>query len=146
MRVMHRSLAETILLLVDGIRASNRPEDRKLGHDYLAALAPLLASATLGTDILRELPDIERLLGHTWLIDEGPFRPAMERWRQFRREYEESVLSGMTVNERLSALGTMESFDRARAAGDEAEMQRLLTDARVDPASIRKIIAKQGPG
>jgi hypothetical protein len=137
---MYRSLAETIESLVEGIRVSNRPEDRKLGHDYLAALAPLLAAAVLGKDILRELPEIERLFGNTWLIDESPFRSALARWRQFRREYEESALSAMTVNERLAALGTMESFDRARAARDNSEMERLLTQARVDTASIRKII------
>jgi len=68
-----------------GIRESKRPEDRKLANDYLAALAPLLASAVLGKDILRQLPIVERLLGHTWLIDDAPFCEALSRWRLFRR-------------------------------------------------------------
>ncbi|MGH8589228.1 MAG: AMP-binding protein, partial [Gammaproteobacteria bacterium] len=41
---MYRILAEAIDCLSRGIRESRRPEDRKLATDYLAALAPLLAS------------------------------------------------------------------------------------------------------
>ena len=64
---MYRKLAEIILEIEKGIRESKRPDDRKLANDYLAALAPLLAAAVSGQDILRELPLFERLLGHTWL-------------------------------------------------------------------------------
>jgi hypothetical protein len=45
---MHRTLAETIDGFARGIERSKRPEDRKLAADYLAALASLLARATLG--------------------------------------------------------------------------------------------------
>jgi hypothetical protein len=41
-------------------------------------------------------------LGNTWLIDDAPFRPALEKWREFRSEYEQWIFSGMTVNERLA--------------------------------------------
>lgn len=68
---MYRTLAEIVEGIEPGIRESkNRPEDQKLANDYLAALAPLLASAVLGRDILRQLPVVERLLGQT------PFREA----------------------------------------------------------------------
>ena len=139
-RHVYRALAEVVDQFEQGIRQSHRPEDRKLASDYLAALAPLLASAVLGKDILRELPAVERLFGHTWLIDDGPFRAALSKWRQFREEYETFALGGMTVNERLSALGTLDAFDRAQAARDVAEIRRLLTEARVDDASIQQII------
>jgi hypothetical protein len=62
---MHRTLAETIECFHEGIARSKRPEDRALAKDYLASLAPLLARATLGTDILRDLSTIDRLFGHT---------------------------------------------------------------------------------
>ena len=137
---MHRTLAEVIQDLEQGIRESDRPEDRKLATDYLAALAPLLASVVMGQDILRQLPAFERLLGNTRLIDEAPFRAALEKWRLFRNEYERFVLGGMTVNERLVALGLMEAFERACAAGDAAEVRRLLAEARVDEPSIGRVI------
>jgi hypothetical protein len=137
---MYRTLAEMVEGIERGIRESNRPEDRKLANDYLAALAPLLASAVLGKDILRQLPVVERLLGHTWLIDDAPFREALSKWRLFREEYETFALSSMTVNERLVALGTLEAFDRAKAAHDCEEARRLLTEAKVDAASISRII------
>ena len=137
---MHRTLAEAIEGIARGARESSRPEDRKLATDYLAVLAPLLASAILGKDILRELPAVERLFGHTWLTDDSPFREGLGKWRQFREEYETWVLSSMTVNERLFALGTLESFDRARAAGDKDALERFLREAHVDSPSIRKIL------
>ena len=137
---MYRALAEVVDQIEQGIRQSHRPEDRKLATDYLAALAPLLASAVLGKDILRELPAVERLFGHMWLIDDGPFRGALAKWREFREEYETFALGGMTVNERLSALGTLDAFDTALNARNAAEVRRLLTQARVDEASIRQII------
>jgi hypothetical protein len=137
---MHRSLAEVIEAFADASRSSTRPEDRKLAHDCIAALAPLLASAVLGKDLLRALPELERLFGSTRWIDTRPFEPALAKWRQFRREYEEFALSGMTVNERLAALGTLAAFDRARSCRDTAEMERLLTQAYVDTPSMRKII------
>jgi hypothetical protein len=73
---MHRTLAETIQSFSRGIELSKRPEDRKLAADYLAALAPLLARATLGENILRDLGAIERLFGQTWIIESAPFDEA----------------------------------------------------------------------
>ena len=90
---MHRELANTIKLLERGIERSNRPEDRKLAADYLAALAPALASAVLGDDILPRLKDIDRLFGHSWLIDPTPFEDAFNSWRKFRSEYESFSLA-----------------------------------------------------
>jgi hypothetical protein len=137
---MYRTLAEVIEGIERGIRESRRPEDRELAKDYLAVLAPMLASAVLGRDILRELPVFERFLGHTWLIDDTPFQEALSKWRVFRAEYEKFALSSMTVNERLVALGTMEAFERAEADRDAREVRRLLMEAHVDEPSIQRVI------
>jgi hypothetical protein len=84
---MYKKLAETIDSFSKGLIECNRPEDRKLVGDYLAALAPLLARAVLGEDISKNLPDIERLFGHTWIKDIKPFEKAFEHWREFKEEY-----------------------------------------------------------
>ena len=109
-------------------------------NDYLAALAPLLARATLGESILADLGAIERLFGHTWLIDPAPFEEALAAWRTFKAEYEKRSVAGMTVNERLHALGLLEAFDQARASRDAAMMTSLLRRAHVDEPSIRQIL------
>ena len=140
MSAMYRTLAEVVESFARGIQRSNRPEDRALASDYLAALAPVLASAALGHVILRELRQIDRLFGHTWLVDDEPFRDALEKWETFKGEYERFALSGMTVNERLAALDQQDAFDRAFESGDEAELERLLKGAHVDDASIQEII------
>ena len=137
---MYRKLAEVVKEFHQGIRDSRRPEDRKLAADYVAALAPLLAGAILGEDILSELPKVDRLLGQTWLIDDGPFRKALEGWKQFRNDYAKFALSSMTVNERLLALGTLEAFESAVASRDVGEMRRLLTEAYVDEPSVNKMV------
>lgn len=140
MSTLHRTLAEAIESFARGVRRCNRPEDRALASDYLAALAPVLASAVLGQDILRELRQIDRLFGQTWLMDDAPFRDALQKWATFKHEYERFALSGMTVNERLAALDLEDTFERAFESGDEAELKRLLKSAHVDDLSIQEII------
>jgi hypothetical protein len=139
---MHRKLAETINSFSNGLIACNRPEDRKLVGDYLGALAPLLARAVLGEDISKTLPDIERLFGHTLIIDVKPFEKAFEHWRDFKEEYTNAGLSGMTVNERLSALGLQSDFDQACRSNDEKKAREILQKAKVDDASINQIVKK----
>jgi hypothetical protein len=138
---MHRALAETIESFSRGIERSRRPEDRKLAADYLAALAPLLARATLGETILKDLQAIDRLFGHTWIIDPAPFEDAFEKWRTFKSEYERWAVSGMTVNERLHALGLLTAFEEACQSHNADKAKDLLTQAHVDEPSIRQILA-----
>ncbi len=101
---MHRELANTIKLFEQGLERSNRPEDRKVVADYLAALGPILALAVLGEDVLARLLNIERLFGNTWVVDAEPFEEAFSSWRRFKDDYEKFALGGMTVKERLYAL------------------------------------------
>jgi hypothetical protein len=137
---MYRTLAEALDSLDRGTRVSTHPEDRKLVTEYLAALAPLLARSVLGQDILGDLPSIERLLGHTWLIDQSPFDDGLLKLREFIARYTRFALTAMPVNERLLTLGTLETFDSARAAGDLREVQKLLEDAYVDAESVQNIL------
>lgn len=137
---MYRALAESIDAFSRGIAESNRPEDRKLAADYLAALAPLLARATLGEDILKDLATVDRLFGHTWIIDVGPFKHAFDKWTIFRSEYTQHAVAGMTVNERLSAVGRLHEFEAARQSRDRDAVRRLLLEVHVEEASIQTIL------
>ena len=85
-------LAETIQSFERGSENCHRPEDRKLASDYLSALAPLLAKAVLGQDILQDISSIERLFGNTWIVDAKPFEEAFTNWADFKRQYEERAL------------------------------------------------------
>ena len=142
---MHRKLAQTILCLQNGIKTSNRPHDRELAAQYLAALAPVLASAVLGSDILAEIKAIDRLFGQTWLDDVEPFRHALDHWSAFRDEYRRFALGGMTTNDRLFSDGQLDEFDRAESTGDFDQMRRILRSIYLDDPSIQMIIenAKQ---
>jgi hypothetical protein len=144
--VIHNTLAEAIDSLSRGLASCTRPEDRTLVRDYLAALAPVLARATLGADVLPSLQEIERLLGNTWLIDDSPFKEGLAKWRQFKSEYERDSLGGMTVNERLYAMGLLESYDRALSERDWNAAAALLRRVHVDEDSIAKIIRSRSAG
>ena len=141
---MHRALAETVALFQAGLRSCNRAEDRSVVAKYLSELAPVLAAAVLGESVLGRLDAIERLFGHTWLVDETPFAPALEKWREFRAEYERWALGAMTVNERLDALSLAEAYDQATRSGDKARVRSILEGIRVDADSIERILASIG--
>ena len=144
MYLIHEGLADAILLLSQGMTGSSRPEDQQLAGRYLSALAPLLASAVTGKDILRDLDGFERMLGQTWLIDPIPFEPALAKWREFRDAYESHALGAMTVHERLSALGLGAAYERAKTQGDVSELRRILLRVRVDLPSIEAIVQRAG--
>ena len=137
---MYIELAKTILLFSQGVENSNRPEDRKLANDYMAALAPLLAHAVAGDDILKKIGAIERLFGNTWVTDSLPFDEAFKNWRLFKEEYETFTLSSMTVNERLFALDLIDVFDVACKERNESRMREILEKVREDNQSMDSII------
>ena len=139
---MHRALAESISEFHAGLMRTNRAEDRSTASTYLAALAPLLARATLGEDILRDIPTIERLFGHTWLIDVHPFESAFSRWREFVAEYSRQALGGMTVNERLAAMNLLDDFDTASKRHDTAAIRDILRRIYLDESSIDAILRR----
>jgi hypothetical protein len=75
---MSHDLAKVVVSFARGIHESNRPEDRELVSDYLAALAPLLGKAVIGEDIQDDLKNMNRLFGHTWVVDPQPFEDAFQ--------------------------------------------------------------------
>lgn len=137
---MHDTLAKCIIAFKAGLSECHRPEDRSLISTYLAALAPVLAKATVGKNVLEELQQIERLFGNSWLIDVQPFQTAFDYWRKFKNEYERFSLGGMTANERLCTLGLKSDFDSAVSRGDKKRMRVILERVFLDEASIHKII------
>jgi hypothetical protein len=137
---MHDTLAKCIIAFKSGLSDCHRPEDRSFISTYLAALAPVLAKATIGKNVLEELQQIERLFGNSWVIDVQPFHTAFDYWRKFKNEYERFSLAGMTVNERLCTLGLMSDFDSAVSSGDKTRMRFILERAFLDEMSIQKII------
>lgn len=139
--MVHRSLAEAIELFETGLADCRRSEDRKLIERYLAELGLILARAVLGKDILSRLPQAERLFAHSWLIDEEPFELAFAKWREFRADYEEFAVRGMTVNERLHAFSLLESYDQAISARDLDAVRRILKIVHLSEESIAQIIA-----
>jgi hypothetical protein len=140
---MYRELALMIDAFSMGLKKCNRPEDRKLVSDYLAALAPLLARAVLGENIIKDLKGIERLFGQTWLIDQEPFEMVFKHWRTFKDEYEVFALSGMTVNERLSILDLLSEYDQAIKSRDKERVRKILQSIRLDEETIIQIIKKE---
>lgn len=136
----HDTLARCILAFEAGLADCRHAEDRARVAAYLAALASMLAKATLGEDILEDIQRTERMLGNTWLAEVQPFQSALDHWRQFRDEYERFALGGMTVNERLCAIGLMPAYQTAVADADSQAMRRLLERVYVDEGSIRRIL------
>jgi hypothetical protein len=136
----YRMLAEAIELFESA--DCHRAEDRAVAERYLAALAPVLARATLGQSIIAEIQQVERLFGHSWLEDAAPFEAAFAKWREFRDEYERFAVGGMTVNERLNEFALTEAYDRATAARDADAVRRVLERVYVDDASIATILAR----
>ena len=138
---MHRALAEAIQLFESGLEKNHRAEDRKKIERYLAELGAILAQAVLGQDIISRLAKAERLFGHSWLIDQSPFEQALAKWREFKFEYEEFAVRGMTVNERLHAFSFLERYDQAVAAKDSVEVRRILEAVHIDEQSIVSVIS-----
>ena len=139
---MYRALAESILEFQSGLAHTNRAEDRSTAATYLAALAPLLARATLGDDILRDIPTVERLFGTTWIIDDHPFENAFTKWREFVSTYSQHALGGMTVNERLVAMNLLDDFDAASKRHDTATIRDILRRLYLDESSIEAILRR----
>jgi hypothetical protein len=70
----------------------------------------------------------------------GQCRLALEKWQTFRAEYERWAVSGMTVDERLHALGLLPELDRARRARDAVVARRILARAHVDEPLMEAVL------
>lgn len=137
---MLNALANCILKIEHGVKASTRPEDRVLGDKFLATLAPILAAAELGINELKDLNAFERLVGNSFLIAPEPFGTFYEDWTNFRDQCERLIVSGMTVNERLFVLGRLEAFERFVEAMDWDECRSILRRVHLDEKNVETII------
>jgi hypothetical protein len=95
---VQNTLANCVIAFEAGLSECNRPEDRTIISSYLTMLAPLLAKVTIGSNVLNELQSIDRMFGHTWLIDEKPFLTAFGYWQQFKDEYAVNANSSKAKN------------------------------------------------
>jgi hypothetical protein len=140
------ALANCILKIEHGVRTSKRPEDRVLGEKFLATLAPILAAAELRSNELKDLDAFERLVGNSFLIEPAPFGTYYDDWKSFREQCERLVVSGMTVNERLFALGLLDAFDQFVEAGEWEECRTILRRVYLDDTNIEAIINNHKTG
>lgn len=143
---MVEALANCILKIEHGVRSTNRPEDRVLGEKFLATLAPILAAAELRSNEFGDLDTFERLVGQSLLIEPGPFGNFYEDWKVFRADFERLVVSGMTVNERLFALGLLDAFDQFVQAKEWDECRAILRRAHVGEDNVNAIIDRHRNG
>ena len=134
------ALANCILKIEHGVRTSNRPEDRLLGEKMLACLAPVLASSELSIVELKYLDRFERLVGNSFLIEPAPFGAFYSDWRDFKEQCERLVISGMTVNERLFALGLLDAFDQFVEAKEWGEVRTILQKTHLDDDNVEAIV------
>jgi len=79
-------LALCILAFERAIKASNRPEDRLLGSNYLSVLGPLLAQVIEKQKIQSRIADIDRLFSQTWIINSEPFEEAFDLWKCVKQD------------------------------------------------------------
>ena len=137
---MIESLANCILKIEHGIGHTKQAEDRAVGRKFLAALAPVLATIEVGFVTLDQLRSVERLFDQSWLKDEGPFGTYRGDWEVFSDQCRQQIVGGMTVNERLFALGMLDEFDRLSAAQDWDSLRSLLRQVYLTPDNIEQIV------
>jgi len=82
-----KTLSACILAFENGLDSCHQAEDRPTVARYLSELAPILALVTEQRDISKRIPQFERTLGNSWIIDEKPFSEALKLWRRFVDEY-----------------------------------------------------------
>lgn len=140
------ALANCILKIEHGIKSTTRTEDCVLGSKYLATLAPILAAAELRSNELKDLTSFEREVGQSCLIDPVPFGTFYEDWQEFRGQCECLVVSGMTANERLYALGLMDAFEQFTEMKEWEECRIILRRVYLDDNNINAIIEKHKKG
>lgn len=137
---MIESLDNCILKIEHGIGHTKQAEDRAVGQKFLAALAPVLATLEVGTVTLDQLKNIERLFDQSWLKDEGPLGTYCGDWEIFSDQCRRMILGGMTVNERLFALGLLDESDRLAEARNWNGLRSVLQQVYLSPENIEQIV------
>jgi hypothetical protein len=135
------SLAEFILVLNQLFAETHEAEDRQLYESYLSHAGIILAKVIQGQAIGHDIDTMEHLFGNTWLKDEAAYSEAYAAWDRFKGLFRQSI-HGMTVNERLFALGLLKEFEDAVAKEDSLHMRSILRKCFIDDKSIQAIVDK----
>ncbi len=121
---------------------TSQAEDRPLYDKFLAGAAIIMAKVEQDEPIGSDICSMERLFGHTWFRDEEAYARIYTEWDCFKGLLRMSF-KGMTVNERLVALGLLEEFDKAVALRDEPYLRGVLFKCLLDDAAVEAIIKQQ---
>ena len=88
---MKKELATYILKLNEAAQLTRRAEDRPLYEKYIASAAIILALFESNTEkepVRKAVEEHERLLGHTWLVDEV-YKSPSDDWQKIRAKFHE---------------------------------------------------------
>lgn len=135
------SLAEFILTVKQLSTETHEADDRPLYELYLSHAGVILAKVIQEQMIGDDIDTMEHLFGNTWLKDETAYSKAYTAWDRFKGLFRQSI-HGMTVNERLFALGLLKEFDDAVAEKDSLRMRSVLRKCFIDDKSIQAIVGK----
>ncbi len=135
------ALAEFIIILEQLSVETHEADDRPLYESYLSHAGVILAKVIQDQMIGDDIETLERLLGNTWLKDETAYSKAYTAWDRFKGLLKQSI-HGMTVNERLFALGLLKEFEDAVAKRDSLHMRSVLRKCFIDDRSIQAIVDK----
>lgn len=138
-----RLLDSLVALVEEELLSCQNDDDEKTLRLYLRAMSDLRdAVAAYGT-LGHRREAIERLLGHTWLVDAELHERLHAQWQSVVDELR-ATLSAMTVNERLSEIGLLEEFDDAIRRAHRSDATRCLRAVFLDDANINAILENQG--
>lgn len=118
-------------------------EDRATFGLYLQHVDDLLTRIAGGDPIEDRVLSIERLFGHTWVVDAIAYDELYGLWRDLREQLSR-LLGGMTVIERLWALGLLDQFDGSCSLGRWSDAAHCLRAAEVGADDISAILSAKG--
>jgi hypothetical protein len=118
-------------------------KDRSLFALYLEHVDALVKRVARGDPMEDKILLIERLFGQTFVVDASAYEELYALWRAFREEVSR-LLGGMTVNERLWALGLLDKFDLACRLGGWFDAACYLRAAEVSEDDIQSILTTMG--
>lgn len=135
-------MAEFILEIESLARITSYAEDRLIYERFLSYSAIILSKLVKEQPIGDDISTMEKLFGNTWLKDKESYSKAYTAWDKFKELFVRSI-HGMTVNERLFNLGSLEDFDAAVEQKDEPKIRAVLFKCFLDEKDIEVIIKNE---
>ena len=121
---------------------THETEDRRIYEMYLSQAGVILAKVQQDQGIGNDINRMEHIFGNTWLTDGMAHTKAYSTWDKFKELLLQSI-HGMTVNERLFALGLLDEFDKAIERRSEDRMRAVLSKCFLTQDNIQTIIDQQ---